>query len=472
MFQSWRLKLRQAEEAYRGGRLDEAGRILNESPLREFRPAKKLLAKVAQRLVERGQGEVNLGESLAGWRDLEKAEAMGAATEVLTPLRQELLERVIREAVDHLEADDPEAAIARLDGLAGHDALSGRGRRIRQAAVKIKSVKRLARQGRFADAERQLTSAAASCPDESFIATLRQRLSSQAEQYRSLSQRLHEQLTKGTWNPVLATAQELIALAPDDAPAQDALRRAWAAVGTELRDHGCHSAEAQPVCADEHAYSVATQSGALAMQEIDKKAVPVHGPRGRRFVLWVDAVGGYLVCCGNEVTIGQPVPGGPVDVPILGDISTVHARICRDGEGYLIEPFRKTRLAGKPLTGVAPLVDGDLIDMGSGVQMRFRRPHALSATARLEFVSGHRTQPSVDAVLLMAESCVLGPGGGSHVVCPDWSRDVVLYGRDGALSIRSQGKFEIDGCEHEGQAQIEDGSHVTGEDFSLSLEEV
>ena len=46
MFQSWRLKLRQAEEAYRGGRLDEASRILTERPLCEFRPAKKLLAKV------------------------------------------------------------------------------------------------------------------------------------------------------------------------------------------------------------------------------------------------------------------------------------------------------------------------------------------------------------------------------------------------------------------------------------------
>ena len=88
MFQSWRLKLRQAEEAYRGGRLDEASQILTERPLCEFRPAKKLLAKVTRRLVQRGQGEVNQGESLAGWRDLEKAQGLGAGTDQLDPLRR------------------------------------------------------------------------------------------------------------------------------------------------------------------------------------------------------------------------------------------------------------------------------------------------------------------------------------------------------------------------------------------------
>ena len=44
MFQGWRIKLRAAEEAYRGGRFQEAGQLLNESDLREFLPAKQLLA--------------------------------------------------------------------------------------------------------------------------------------------------------------------------------------------------------------------------------------------------------------------------------------------------------------------------------------------------------------------------------------------------------------------------------------------
>ena len=472
MFQSWRLKLREAEEAYRGDRLDEASRILTERPLCEFRPAQKLLSKVTKRLVQRGQGEVSQGESLAGWRDLEKAQALGAGAEALGPLRQDLVDRTLAEVTGYLEAGDTEAAVARLDGLAGHGALAGRPRRLRQAALKMRKAQHLARQGRFADVDRHLAAAAASCPDEKFVEKARACFRSRAADYQRLSQKLHKQLTDQNWNQVVATSQELLNLAPEDPPALDARRRAWAAAGTRLRGGTNRVARSNGEGDEELAFSLAARPGALAMQESDNTPVTVTGRRGRRFVLWVDAIGGFLVCCGDEITLGQPVPGSYVDVPILGDVSRHHARILRDGEGYLIEPLRQVRLNGKRLETMAPLADGDLIDLGAGVQLRFRRPHALSATARLEFVSPHRTQPRVDAVLLMAESCVLGPGKGSHVVCPDWKQDVVLFGQQNALFVRTPGKFEVDGSEHEGQAELAAGSHVSGEEFSLSLEEV
>jgi len=40
---------------------------------------------------------------------------------------------------------------------------------------------------------------------------------------------------------------------------------------------------------------------------------------GTRFLLWVDAVGGYLVCLADEIWIGQASIGNPVAVPILGE---------------------------------------------------------------------------------------------------------------------------------------------------------
>ncbi|MHC4176980.1 MAG: FHA domain-containing protein, partial [Planctomycetota bacterium] len=57
--------------------------------------------------------------------------------------------------------------------------------------------------------------------------------------------------------------------------------------------------------------------------------------QAERFMLWVDAVGGFWVCLADEITLGQPVRAGLADVPILADISSRHARIRRDGEGYL-----------------------------------------------------------------------------------------------------------------------------------------
>jgi len=196
------------------------------------------------------------------------------------------------------------------------------------------------------------------------------------------------------------------------------------------------------------------------------------GRKADRFLLWVDAVGGYLVCLADEVTLGQPVGSKPVDVPILGDLSSRHARIWRDGGGYLIEAIREIRVDDRLVRRVALLGQRSEIRLGDSVKLLFRRPHALSATARLDFLSRHRTEPSVDAVLLMADSCVLGPKPHSHVVCRDWPHEVVLYRHDDELYCRSRGVVQIDGVRREGRSPITRSSRIVGDRFSFSLEPV
>jgi hypothetical protein len=189
-----------------------------------------------------------------------------------------------------------------------------------------------------------------------------------------------------------------------------------------------------------------------------------------KFMLWIDSVGGYWVCLGDKITFGQPGTSGNIDVPILGDISPRHAQIHRDGEGYLIEAIRDVRVDGRPVRPTAYLHDGCRIDLGESVRMVFRQPHALSGTARLEFVSRHRTQPSADAVLLMADSCVLGPKRHCHVVCRNWQHEVILYRHDDNLYCRTEGSIKIDGISFKDRGQITRNSHITGEGFSLTLE--
>jgi hypothetical protein len=189
-----------------------------------------------------------------------------------------------------------------------------------------------------------------------------------------------------------------------------------------------------------------------------------------KFMLWIDAVGGYWVCLNDEITIGQPVATGNIDVPILGDISPRHAKIHRDGEGYLIEAIREVLVDGRPVRPVASLSEGCSIDLGRSVRLKFRRPHALSGTARLDFASRHRTQPSADAILLMADSCILGPKRHSHVICRHWPREVILYRHDEDLYCRVEGNFKIDGTLCKDRGRITRDSHITGEGFSLKLE--
>jgi hypothetical protein len=189
-------------------------------------------------------------------------------------------------------------------------------------------------------------------------------------------------------------------------------------------------------------------------------------------MLWIDSVGGYWVCLGDEMTIGQPSRQAAPEVPILGDLSNHHARLRRDGEGFLVEAIRETSVDGRVVQDFGWLRDGSQMQLGGAVRLAFRRPHALSGTARIDFVSRHRTQPSADAVLWMADSCILGPKHHSHVVCHNWTREVLLY-RDGDdLFCRTSGEFEIDGQRCRDRGRISQNSRIEGDGFRFNLEPI
>ena len=160
----------------------------------------------------------------------------------------------------------------------------------------------------------------------------------------------------------------------------------------------------------------------------------------------------------------------PIDVPLVADVSRHQMTIRRDAEGYVVDPVRPTKLAGRSIEQPAVLADGDRLGLGP-LEMVFRRPHALSATARLEFVSGHTTRPRTDGVLLMADSCILSAQPNSHVVCRDWP-SVVLFRQGDGLICQAPGPLEIDGQACPGRGRIGPGSRVRGPGFSFALEEM
>ncbi len=189
-----------------------------------------------------------------------------------------------------------------------------------------------------------------------------------------------------------------------------------------------------------------------------------------RFLLWVDGVGGYLVCLKSSVTLGRAEPAGGADVPLIADLSGRHARIMREDEGYCIEAFRPTWLDGRLVERTTLLPDACELRLGTAVRMRFRRPHALSASARLEYVSGHRTLPTTDGTLLMADHLLLGAKPRCHVFCRDWTREVVLFCENGRLYCKTRGRFTADGKTVEDRAPLSIASHVQGEDWSFTME--
>jgi hypothetical protein len=453
MFQSWRLKVREAEEALKAGRLSEAQQILVQEDLTQYLPGKRLAAKLAAHFAERAQRNAFDADLNAGWRDLAAATEIAGETSEILAARRTLVESSLRQAEESMGSGDVAGAIAKLESLKSAKHTSTLLETLLHVAKRLQSADNLCRRGKFADAEAQLSAGIALRPSLQFLEVKRGTCRDRLAKSRDLTAELHRAISTSSWTEALKLADELLELAPESQLARDARRRAWAKVGTRLVD------SYQPNKTQEWTPSKFTRA-----------EQPVSA--GPRFILWVDGVGGYLVCLADEIVIGQASDGNNVDVPILGDISRRHVRIRREGEGYVLEPLHAVRVGGKPVQTKTMLCDGDEIELGEGVRMRFRRPHTLSGSARLDFLSRHRTQPWADGVLLMAESCVLGPHWQNHVVCRDWSGDVVLYRQDDELYCRAMDSIEIDGALCDGRGKLDVNSHVVGSDFSMSLEEL
>jgi hypothetical protein len=92
MFQGWRLKLREAEEALKQGRLDDARHIVASENLVQYLPGQRLAVQVADRMAERARNHPRHGQLSAGWQQYEAARALSGETERLVELRHELLE--------------------------------------------------------------------------------------------------------------------------------------------------------------------------------------------------------------------------------------------------------------------------------------------------------------------------------------------------------------------------------------------
>lgn len=191
-----------------------------------------------------------------------------------------------------------------------------------------------------------------------------------------------------------------------------------------------------------------------------------------RRILWIDGVGGYLLIDRDEVMIGQAISSSPIDIGIVGDLGRQSCALLRSDGEYLLQPLQQTivKLDGCTLDRPQLLKHDAIVQIGNRVKMKFTKPHALSATARLDLASLNRFKPHVDAVLLLADSCILGPSPASHVVCPNWKSELLLFRHAGQWHFRSLQEVDVNGETAQGQIPMVAGMRMRGEDFSLSVE--
>src|SRR5207244_1787746 len=121
--------LRQAKSALKGGRLEEAQRLLREAERQGRDGATCLLAKLARAYVERGERQLRQDDTEGAWRDLLAAEALLTGEKTAGRLRESLTRLGVAELRALLQAGEP----ARADDAA----IRLRGRQARTPEMQV-----------------------------------------------------------------------------------------------------------------------------------------------------------------------------------------------------------------------------------------------------------------------------------------------------------------------------------------------
>ena len=479
MILSFFLAAWQARDALRNGQPDVARRILEPFAQAGYGKALKLNVEVARAYWVRAEQSRRNDNPEAAWKDLLAAEGLQTGLAELVEFRRLLTGQGLIACKEHLRLGKPLRMLEALARLKQRTAFHPEFDSLDEAARDWILALEMADRGDFLAAQGTLSkSKEHTSPDlhpafEYPTADLARR----AEQYRAAVERLYDAAEAKQGRAIHEWADAVTAVAPNHRDARTLKAKAWEALHPD-------SLAAGPVPSDSGASVRAAGPGltALTMAYPPKIDLPGEetsppGPlseaeRGslipKRFVLWIDGVGGFLVCMAPRITFGQATALGPVDVPLFADVSRLHAELSRDGEGYVLESAREVMVNGASAKRTI-LRTGDRVTLGATCQFIFHQPVPISPSARLELVSGHRLPVAVDGILLMAENLIFGPGPQAHVLLPEGAGNLVFYRSQEGLGFRCPGEFSIDNRPHRDRAALPVPCHVACEHVCFAI---
>jgi hypothetical protein len=76
----------------------------------------------------------------------------------------------------------------------------------------------------------------------------------------------------------------------------------------------------------------------------------------------------------------------------------------------------------------------------------------------------------VDAVILMADTLILGPGPDAHVVVPEADKNVILYRSKDGLGVRYDGDYVVAGQAAQGRVTLPVPGGVTADAVNFTVE--
>ena len=194
----------------------------------------------------------------------------------------------------------------------------------------------------------------------------------------------------------------------------------------------------------------------------------------RRYMAWIDGVGNWLIVTSPEMTVGRATTAtGPLarisepdaaDCSLVANLSRRHVSLVRDDESFVLQARSTASVNGRPVDNRTVLPQSCSIELSGGVELGFSVPNQLSASATITFQSTHRPSTSVNGVILMADTCVLGPAPTSHIRCESWPESVILVRTPDGITAKSQLPLLVDGRYSTTKQIVSNGQVVRGPD--------
>src|SRR6516162_958629 len=134
MLGQWRIVLRQAEEAARVGRFEEAYTLANRPDVADHHHSVQFRGRLALDLIARATRRGVVDDLAGAIEDLDLAERMAAPPDSLAAARLNLADRVADEVRSSLDAGEPARALNRIEELSRQKVTGPALRRSREIA--------------------------------------------------------------------------------------------------------------------------------------------------------------------------------------------------------------------------------------------------------------------------------------------------------------------------------------------------
>jgi len=493
------LRIRQAETALAGGRLDEAYELARAQDVRAHRNGQRLIGRLVAALVERGRQHLSAGRLQEAIADCGKAGILGGNTQEIADLRAAAVEAMMaKDRKKQQHAQTVEAARRRVDegrlslaeGLLEHLPSNGsqterllgevHTRRAAAEAALLRAEKALASEN-WADAIAELLEAKRQHATGERVTDL------SAQATRAVIQQVKTAIEQGRLMLAASLMEHLTPLAGDHVEAQELtwviqqcrqaaslthrgeLRRTseilrqlasmfprseWlgsALESAERASKGLEQLRSGPLTplmtirADDQQGRVDIEGmliGTSAPAPSPESAV-LGASLPTKFAVQVDGVGSFVVFRQRRITIGTASSSRPIDLVLMAEPGLPAATVERVDEDYFLTAEQPVRVNDKP-TAKKLLTSGDQIALSPRCRLKFSVPSPASTSAVLR-LSGTRL-PRSDArqVILLDREIILGPGSSAHIRAEQLSKPAILHIREGRLLCRAADPVTVD----------------------------